>query len=210
VDDGRPRELREIAIDTIGCRALVEVGLRPATAELAPLAPGTVTEILPSVSTGNTDARHVQADTRLSVSPQSAANPDLPTYRHQKLWREDILGISVNSVDTKIKYFWDGHCALGGTTVAPVTYLHSSGWNLASGASSEYESCAKYWGKAWATFTNNVFCSSDGQEFIVTVTYSEDKVTGSYTGAITYSKVYDMSTSCAPLYFHYVTGSWTP
>lgn len=138
----------------------------------------------------------------------SAANPDLPTYRHQKLWREDILGISVNSIDTKIKYFWDGTCALGGTTVAPITYLGSSGWQFISGASSESESCASYWGKAWATFSNYVFCATDG--IVVTVTYSEDKVTGSKTGAITYSKVYSMSTSCAPLYFHSATGSWTP
>ena len=211
-DDGRAREQRDIAIDTIGCRALVEEGLAP-TLEAESLVSGTISATLPAASKFDAsafggDRKGTSVLDRTRIRPQSAANPDLPTYRHQKLWYEEIFGKSVNSIDTKIKYFWDGHCALGGTTIAPITYLGSSGWNLMSGASNESETCAKYVGNAWATFSNYVFCATEG--VTVTVTYSSDKVTGSYTGAVTYSKVNSVSYSCAPLYFHQATGSWTP
>lgn len=209
-DDGQAREQRDIAIDTAGCRALVEEGLAPTTASSADLPAGTSTETLPSTSTQ--DRRFSDAIEQRAagggIQPESAINPDLPTYRHQKLWYEDIVGIVVNSIDTKIKYFWDGVCALGGTTVAPVTYSAGSGWKLLSGASNESETCAKYVGNAWASFNNYVFCATDG--IVVRVDYYSDKVSGSYTGAISYTKSYSVSTSCAPLYFHQATGSWTP
>jgi hypothetical protein len=148
------------------------------------------------------------ASTEGTISPQSAINPDEPTRRRQKMWYEDILTLTVNSLETKITYFWDGTCALGGYTSAPITYRSSSGWRLASGSSSESESCSAYTGKAWANFSNDVFCTEPGGYFVVWVKYLYNNVSGSYKGVISYAYSSSVSTSCAPLYFHRLTGSW--
>ena len=212
-DDGQPREQRDIAVDTVGCRVLVEEGLSPVGVTSPVLAGGTVSEILSSSASKDRDlASRIQPEAMSvdAVQPRSAINPDLPTYRHQKLWHEDIVGIVVNSLDTKIKYYWDGHCALGGTVIGAVTYNAGTGWTKVGGSASESETCARYQGNAFAWFRNSTFCSQDGGQFIVDIDYNVDRVTGSYTGAITYAKDVSVSPSCAPLFFHQATGSWTP
>jgi hypothetical protein len=181
-------EQRDVAFDTQNCVALVEEGEVPAGTALAD------GSIAPAVS---------------SIAPYSTTCPDCPQRRHQLLWYEDVLGITVNSLDTKMTYYWDGHCATGGSTYAAITYYQPTGWYYWDFSSSYTSSCSLYRASSTVKFQNNAFCTQE-TEWSVPVFYDYNRVTGYPNGSMIYNYYIEPFSSCAPLSFHRVTGSWTP
>jgi hypothetical protein len=194
-------EQRDIAMDMKTCRVLVEEGESAWPAETVAL-------------DGN--AQHVDAIAAAfnggssTTEPLSAINPDEPTRRRQRIWYEDVLGLVVNSVDVKMTYYWDGSCSLGGSMNLYTTWLSGSGWYRVSSSASESETCARYQATGTAKFRNDTFCSQDGGYNPVTIWYRYNTVQGTNTGRISYTYSVDPFFTCAPLWFHRTTGSWSP
>jgi hypothetical protein len=121
----------------------------------------------------------------------------------QQLWYEDVLGITVTWSQTKVQWWWDGACALGGNTYRYYDMFEQSGWYYVSGNKSASSSCTAYTGNSWVTFRNSLFCSAQpGWTAPVDVYVTRNQIAGRDNGTVALSYAMTYSPSCAGFFLH--------
>jgi hypothetical protein len=127
----------------------------------------------------------------------------------QQLWMEDVAGITLAWSQTKISWWWDGSCALGGNTYRYYDMFEQSGWTYVSGNKSSSSSCSSYIGNSWVTFKNSYFCSVEpGWTAPVYIYMNRNQITGRYNGTVSLSYAMTNSATCAGFFYHRSYGSY--
>ena len=177
-------EVRDIAIDPVHCRKIVEEGI-----------PGDPDPVL---ADGDKRITEAVRETKGVATSGEAVTSTASGYNWT--WWEDVVGIKVNQDRTNISWSYNGTCSSSGSTSGEWSWNYGSGWQIVSYSGSEYESCSYYRGTTVSHFKNTSFCAPLPT---VHTYYYYVRAYGYPSGSIGGSRSTDSVDECLPLWMHY-------
>jgi len=173
--------VRDVAIDTDGCRRLVEEGI-----PLGLLA--NEVEAREKLELGWTGQ-----DAQLQ-SVSSAAG-------YHQVWWTDLPGLTVNLVRTRINWTYDGSWVRGGSASKEVSWLAATGWEHVSSSVTQDLTGTRFRGSTKATFWNRIFCI--GLPATVTF-YNYVRALGYFDGSLSGERSTRTDYQCLPLFANFL------
>jgi hypothetical protein len=177
-------EVRDIAIDPVHCKKIVEEGI-----------PG---DAAPALADGDKRIMEAVPETKGAAAPGEAVTSTASGYNWT--WWEDVVGLKVNQDRTNISWSYNGTCSSSGSTSGEWSWNYGSGWEIVSYSGSEYESCSYYRGTTVSHFKNTSFCWPLPT---VHTYYYYVRAYGYPSGSIGGTRSTDSVDECLPLWMHY-------